>query len=133
MATKILIAEDHKIVSMGLTSLIKQESDMEIVGFAQDGESAVRQCKDLCPDVIIMDIGLPKMNGIHATRTIMAECPGTKVIGLSMHSDKWIVKGMMEAGAKGYLLKECAFEELMTAIRTVLANKTYLSPALADA
>jgi len=121
------------IVSSGLTSLIGQEPDLEVVGVARDGASVIRMAFELQPDIIIMDFGLPKMSGIETTGWITAEMPHIKIIGLSMHSDIWIVKGMLAAGAKGYLLKDCAFEELILAIRTVLANDIYLSSFFKDA
>ncbi len=132
MAVRILIADDHTIVRQGLRSLVEEAENMKVINEADNGRSAVDLCKEMKPDVVIMDVGMEDLNGIEATRQIMEECPGTKVVGLSVHSDRQYVGGMLEAGAAGYLLKDCAFEELENAIRTVLANRTYLSPSIAD-
>lgn len=129
--TRILLAEDHKIVRDGLRTLIDSEPGMEVIAEAEDGRSAVRLAQELSPDVIIMDIAMPDMNGIDATRVIIHENPKVKVIALSMYSDRRFVSGMLEAGASGYLLKDCAFEELVRAIRSVMSNQTYLSPKIA--
>jgi two-component system response regulator NreC len=127
MPIRILIADDHKIVREGLTALLRQHPHMEVVGEAENGRQAVQLAASLQPQVVIIDIGMPELNGIEATRQIVAESPGTKVIALSMHSDKRFVKGMLKAGAAGYLLKYCASEELVNAIQMVMANRVYLS------
>ena len=132
MSIKIILAEDHKIVRDGLKTLLENEEDMEVIAETEDGRTAVKLAKQLFPDVIIMDITMPDMNGIDATRDVLKEAPGVKVIALSMHSDRRFVTGMLEAGASGYLLKDCAFEELARAIKTVMADQTYLSPRVAD-
>jgi two-component system response regulator NreC len=132
MNIKILVADDHKIVRDGLRTLIEKENGMEVIAEAEDGRSAVKQAKKLLPDIVIMDITMPDLNGIDATRAIFEEAPGVKIIALSMHSDRRFVSGMLEAGASGYLLKDSAFEELATAIRAVVANQIYLSPKIAD-
>jgi len=132
MSTKILLADDHKITREGLRSLIEKQSDMEVVAEAEDGHTAVRLVRKVSPDVAIMDVSMPDLNGIEATQKIVAECPNVKVIALSMHSDTLFVTEMLKSGASGYLLKDCAFEELTRAIRTVVAGKTYLSPAISD-
>jgi len=132
MSTRILIADDHTIMRQGLRSLVEEADDMEVVDEASNGRDAVDLCCELKPDMVIMDVGMEDLNGIEATRKIMEECPSTKVVGLSVHSDRQYVGGMLEAGATGYLLKDCAFEELEDAIRTVLAGRTYLSPSIAD-
>ncbi len=125
--TKVLLADDHKIIRDGLRSLIRREKDMEVIGEAEGGRSAVRLAKELLPDVVIMDVSMPDMNGIEATRKIKAEVPGVKVVALSMHSDTRFISQMFDAGATGYLLKDCAFEELAGAIRSVRLNKVYLN------
>jgi DNA-binding NarL/FixJ family response regulator len=131
---KILLAEDHKIVREGLRNLIeKQQPAMAVVAEADDGRTAVQLVQKMRPDVVLMDIAMPGMNGIDATRQITAEMPDIRVIALSMHSDRNFVVEMFKAGAAGYLLKDCAFEELILAIRTVVAKRTYLSAQLADA
>ena len=131
---KILLADDHKIICEGLRGLIEQQRpDWEVIGEARDGASAVKLAKELSPDVIIMDISMPILNGIEATRQITSNQPAIKVIALSMHWDKRYTMEMFKAGAQGYLLKDCAFDELIFAIEAVVANKVYLSPQLADA
>jgi DNA-binding NarL/FixJ family response regulator len=127
MSVKILVADDHKIVREGLIALLHQHPDMQVVGEAENGRQAVRLAAELQPAVVIIDIGMPDLNGIEATRQIVAADLGVKVIALSMHSDKRFVKGMLKAGASGYLLKYCASEELITAIQMVMANRIYLS------
>jgi DNA-binding NarL/FixJ family response regulator len=132
VSIRVLLADDHRIVRDGLRTLIMKQKDMEVVGEAEDGRTAVAMTKKLLPDVVIMDITMPDMNGITATRKIVGEIPGVKVIALSMHSDRRFVSGMLDAGALGYLLKDCAFEELADAIRMVHSNERYLSPQVAD-
>ena len=133
MSTRILLADDHRIVREGLYSLIEQQFGMEVVAEAKDGWEAVRLARKLRPSLVIMDVAMPGLNGIDATRQILlSETPGVKVIALSMYSDRRFVVEMLDAGASGYLLKDCAFEELIRAIRTVTAGQTYLSPAIAD-
>ncbi len=132
MPIKIILADDHKIVRQGLRTMLEKEADIEVLGEADDGRMAVRLARELSPQVVIMDVGMPDLNGIEATRQVLAECPGVKVIGLSMHSDRRFVMNMLKAGASGYLLKDSAFEELATAIRMVLTNKIYLSTEIAN-
>ena len=130
MSIKILLADDHRLVRQGLRSLIEKGCGMEVVAEAENGREAVRLAREEEPDVIIMDIDMPDLNGMEATRQVIAVLPRVRVIALSMHSDKRFVRGMLEAGAAGFLLKDCAFEELDIAIRTVAANKPYLSPGI---
>lgn len=125
---KILLADDHKIIRDGLRSLIDNQSGMEVAAEAENGRNAVKLARKLKPDLIIMDISMPDLNGIEATRQIISESPAVKVIALSMHIDKRFVVEMFNAGVSGYLLKDCAFEELSDAIRSVASNQTYLSP-----
>ncbi len=132
MSIRILLADDHKIVRDGLRALLKNQSGMEVIAEAGDGRSTVQMVQELLPNVVIMDIAMPDMNGIEATRQITATAPNVKIVALSMHSDKRFVAEMLKAGASGYLLKDCAFEELDNAIRAVIANRIYLSPKLAD-
>jgi DNA-binding NarL/FixJ family response regulator len=129
---RIFLADDHKIVRGGLKMLIEGLPDMQVVGEAENGRMAVKMAGTLNPDIIIMDVTMSDLNGIEATRRITEDCPEIKVIALSMHSDKRFVTGMLEAGAAGYLLKDCAFEELARAIQSVVADKTYLSPEITD-
>ncbi len=132
MTIRVLLADDHRIVRDGLRTLIKKQKDMEVVGEAEDGRTAIELTKELLPDVVIMDITMPDINGIKATQKILADVKGVRVIALSMHSDRRFVSGMLDAGASGYLLKDCAFEELAAAIRAVHTGKKYLSPQVAD-
>jgi DNA-binding NarL/FixJ family response regulator len=111
---------------------VEKESDLEVIGMAANGRQALMLARRLKPDVVIMDIAMPELNGIDATRQILDEVPGVKVIALSMHSEKQFVEGMLRAGVMGYLLKESAFEELIKAIRIVCAGKKYLSPDVTD-
>ena len=130
--TKILLADDHKITRQGLRSLLEKESDMEVVAEAEEGRSAVQLARKLTPDVVIMDVSMPDLNGIEAARQIIKSSKTIKVIALSMHSDSLFVTEMLKSGVGGYLLKDCAFEELAGAIRSVMAGKTYLSPSISD-
>lgn len=132
MKIKVLLVDDHKVFREGLRSLIEQQADLEVVGDAETGRVAVERAFQLKPDVVIMDIAMPDLNGIEATRQICARAPETKVVALSMHSDKRFVAGMLQAGALGYLLKANAFDEVVNAIRTVLAGKHYVSRDIAD-
>ena len=128
MTIKIFIADDHRILREGLRSMIEKMSDVRVVGDAGNGREAVRLVTERRPDVVIMDVNMPHLNGIEATRLLLKELPAVKVIGLSMYSDKRFVAGMLRAGASGYLLKASAFEELATAVQTVMAGDIYLSP-----
>lgn len=132
MSVHVLLADDHKIVRDGLRTLLETQGSMSVVAEAENGLKTIQLAGELQPQVIIMDISMPGVNGIDATRKITSDLPGTKVIALSMHADRHIIIGMLEAGASGYLLKDCAFEELVTAIHTVLSDHTYLSPTIAD-
>jgi len=130
MSIRILLADDHKIVRDGLQALIAQEADMEVVAEGATGRDAVAQAASIRPDVAVLDISMPDLNGIEATRQILAHTPGARVIALSMHADRRFVMEMLRAGAVGYLLKDSAFEELARAIRAVAAGQIYLSPGI---
>ena len=132
MSIRIILADDHQIVRQGLRTLLAAEPDMEVVAEADNGRATLRLARELKPQVVIMDITMPDLNGIEATRQILAESSEVKIIALSMHSDSLFVLNMLKAGASGYLLKDCALEELVKAIRTVVAQKTYLSPGVSD-
>ena len=127
MKTTVVLADDHKVIRQGLRTLIEEQSDMEVVGEAGDGRAAIDMCEDLQPDVVVMDVAMPDLNGIEATRHVVSECPDTKVLALSMHADRHYAAGMLGAGATGYVLKDCAFDELADAIRTVADGGRYLS------
>jgi DNA-binding NarL/FixJ family response regulator len=114
----------------GLRTLIEKQPDMEVVAEAENGRMAVQLARKLFPEVVVMDIGMPDLNGIEATRQILANNPKVKVIALSMHSAKRFVVEMLKSGSSGYLLKDCAFEELALAIHTVIANQVYVSPSI---
>jgi two-component system response regulator NreC len=132
MTIKIILADSHQIVRRGLALLLAGEPDMCVVGEAEDGHTTIRLCRELAPQVVIMDISMPDVNGVEATRRILSQYPRIKVIALSMHSDSLFVLNMLNAGASGYLLKDCALEELVKAIRTVVTQKIYLSVNLSN-
>lgn len=132
MNIKVLLVDDHKIVREGLRSLLEKEGDIKIVAEADNGRTAAQRATEMLPDVVVMDIAMPEMNGIEATRRITAENPEIRVLALSMHSARRFVSEALSVGAKGYLLKDCAADELVRAIRTVAADKIYLSPDIAD-
>lgn len=126
----VLLVDDHKIMRAGLRSLLEKTANVSVVAEAEDGRQAVQLAIQLRPDLVIMDISMPKLNGIEATRQIIADLPDTKIIALSMHSDKRFLVEMFQAGAVGYLLKDCASEELEQAIKTVAGSQCYLSPEI---
>jgi len=130
LSIRLILVDDHKIVRDGLRSLLEKTPGMEVIAEAADGRSAVQLARELSPDVAIIDVAMPDLNGIEAARKIKDESPDTKVVALSMHSDKRFVAEMLNAGASGYLLKDCAFEELAGAVNTILAGKYYLSPSI---
>jgi len=132
MGIRILLADDHRVVREGLRALLEKESDMEIVGEANNGQTTVELAQELLPDVIVLDVSMPGLNGVETARRIVAESQGTKILVLSMYSDRQFVIGMFNIGASAYLLKDCAFDELATAIRAVVASHTYVSPSIAN-
>jgi len=131
MKISALLVDDHHIFREGLKSLLEQQRDIKVVAEAGQGREAVRLAGELCPDIVVMDVAMPDLNGIEATRQIIIANPQIKVIGLSMHSDHRYVMEMLKSGAAGYVLKESAFEELVQAIRNVRANQIFLSPKIA--
>lgn len=130
MAIRILLVDDHNILREGLRLLLQRTGSYEVLGEAQDGREALQLVKQLDPDVVIMDVAMPELNGVEATRRILAERPDAKVLALSMHSDRRFVARMLHAGACGYLLKDCSSEQLELAIQTVLEGEMYLSPGI---
>jgi len=128
---RVLLAEDHAIVREGLRALLDAQPDMEVVGEAADGREALDAAKALGPDVVVMDISMPGLNGARATEAIRRDCPGTRVLVLTMHEDKGYLRQLVQAGASGYLLKRAASQDLIHALRAVAAGGTYLDPALA--
>jgi DNA-binding NarL/FixJ family response regulator len=132
MSIKILLADDHNLIREGLRALISEEPGMAVIAEAEDGRIAVQLTAKLSPDVVIMDISMPGLNGIDATRQILSKSPAPKIIALSMHMERRMILEMLNAGASGYLLKDCAFGEVIRAIETVMSNCTYLSPRIAD-
>lgn len=130
--TRIIVADDHRIVRECLCMLIKAEPDMEVIAEAATGREVLRQTRELLPDIVIMDVSMPELNGIEATRQLLSISPWVRVIALSMHSDSQSVLSMFRSGASGYLLKDCSQEELITAVRAVTNKKTYISPGISD-
>ncbi len=133
MTTRVLLADDHNMIRQGLRALIEKEGGISVIAEAEDGRKAVELAAKLQPSVVVMDVGMPNMNGIEATRRIVETDDEIKVLALSMHSDKRFVKEMFAAGASGYLLKDSAFNELALAIRMLAEGRTYLSPGVTDA
>lgn len=130
MGTTILLADDHRMVREGLRILVDRQEDMSVIAEADNGREAVRLCYELSPDLVLMDVSMPELNGIEATRRIVRQSPNTKVVALSMQTDRRFVVDMLTAGASGYLLKDNAFEDLVLAIKTIINGHTYLSPAV---
>ena len=126
----VLLADDHQIVREGFCCLLKQERDIQVVGVAETGREAVALVKKLAPAVVVMDIAMPLLNGLEATRQIRKDCPGTKVLILSAHSDDLYVEQVAELGAAGFMLKQTSSHNLATAIREVEKGNTYFSPAV---
>jgi DNA-binding NarL/FixJ family response regulator len=130
--TRILLADDHGVVRKGLRFLLESESDLEVVGEAGDGRQAVQEAESLRPDVIVMDIGMPLLNGIEATSQIAKKCPESSIIILSMYSDEEYLVRALTAGAKGYLLKDSAESDLVAAVRSVSGGRPFFSPSIAS-
>jgi two-component system, NarL family, response regulator NreC len=128
--TRILLADDHKLMRSGLKALIEQQPDLTVVGEADDGRQAVALAGTLKPDLLVMDIGMPNLNGIEAARQITQATPGTAIVILSMHSDESYVLRALKAGAKGYLLKDSAESDLIRAVHAVAGGKSFFSPAV---
>jgi len=129
---RIVIADDEGILRQGLSALIREQPDMEVVGEAQDGWEAVALAKELKPDAVVMDISMPNLNGVDATRQILAENPNIKVVALSMHPDRHYVTEILKAGALAYVLKSYFVDELIKALHAAAAGEHYLSPQITD-
>ena len=128
---RIFLADDHKVIRDGLKMLINAQPDMEVVGEAGDGLSAWQQARDCHPDVVVMDVTMPQMNGAKATERLKGECPEVKVMALTAHEDLGYISQLLQAGASGYMLKVAASEDLIKAIRIVAAGGVYLDPEVA--
>ncbi len=126
----VLLVEDHHVVRKGISYLLSLEEDIDLVGEAEDGNEAVKMAKDLCPDVVVMDITMPNLNGIDAVKQIKKAIPETKVMILTMHTREQYIRQALREGASGYLLKESTQEELVNAIRTVHKGGVALSPSI---
>jgi len=131
MRIRVLLVDDHEIVRGGLRSLLEQDRDMDVVADVGDGQRAIELSRELHPNVVVMDISMPGLNGTLATKRVISESRGVKVLALSAHTDRRFVSDMLKAGATGYLPKSCAPEELVKAIREVHAGGIYLSPKIA--
>jgi len=127
----IVLADDHEIVREGLSALLSSQSGIEVVGFACNGHEAIQLVHEQSPDLVVMDVAMPDMNGIEATRQMLRHSSEIKVLALSVHSDKRFIVEMLKAGASGYLLKDCAFDELAHAIEVIMSGQIYLSPSIA--
>ena len=130
---RILLADDHALVRQGFRMILAAQPDMEIVGEAGNGREAVELAEKLKPDVIVMDVAMPDLNGIEATRRLAVSLPRTRVLGLSMHKDSVYVREILRAGARGYLLKDSVDTDLLAAVRAVAKGEGYLSPGVSDA
>jgi DNA-binding NarL/FixJ family response regulator len=130
--TTVFLADDHTIVREGLEHILNTQPDIQVVGQAKDGESAVSAVTDVAPDVAVLDIAMPGLSGVEAARRIREACPGTEVVVLSMHSSREHISRALKAGARGYVLKECAGSELVDAVRAVCQGHSYMSQRVSD-
>jgi DNA-binding NarL/FixJ family response regulator len=130
---RILLADDHAMVRQGFRLILSSQPDMEIIGEVGNGREALEAVEKLHPDVVVMDVAMPELNGIEATRRITAAFPRTRILALSMHKDSVYVREILRAGARGYLLKDSIDSDLLAAVRAVAKGEGYLSPAVSDA
>jgi two-component system NarL family response regulator len=133
MRLRVLLVDDHELMRQGLRSILEREDEVEVVGEAADGRTALELARTLVPDVVIMDVAMQDLNGIEATRQIRAECPGVKVLALSSHSDARYVTAMLDAGASGYVLKANAYDDLRRALDAARRGRSYLCADVTDA
>src|SRR5437764_11554218 len=129
---RILLVDDHALVRQGFKMILAAQADMEIVGEAGNGREAIQSAEELRPDIVVMDVAMPELNGIEATRRLLASLPHTRVIALSMHKDSVHVRETLRAGARGYLLKDSPAGDLVTALRSVASGESYPSPAVSN-
>jgi DNA-binding NarL/FixJ family response regulator len=132
MPIKVILADDHQLFREGLANLLAESKEVEVIAQAVNGKDAIDKAKQFRPDVMIMDINMPEMDGVEATSQLLKEIPEMKIIGLSIHANKQYIQGMLEAGSSGYLFKNCSFDELIKAIQTVHCGKKYLSEKITD-
>jgi DNA-binding NarL/FixJ family response regulator len=133
MPVSILLADDHAVVRHGFRHILEAERDLDVIAEASNGREAVDLAESLSPDVVVMDVTMPELNGIEATRRIVRSCPKTRVLALSMHKDNVYVREILRAGAKGYLLKDSSREDFLAAVRAVAQGAGWISPAVSDA
>ena len=127
---RVLLADDHAIVREGLKALINSHADMEVVGEAAEGRTACAKAAELHPDVVVMDVSMPEVDGVQATRAVRRQCPDVRVLALTVHEERSYLRQLMEAGASGYVLKRCAPEDLVHALRVVARGDIYLDPSV---
>ena len=132
MSIKLLIVDDYDAMRNDIKSFVSKQPDIEVVGEAKDGETGVELAKKLSPDVVLMDISMPKLSGIEAAGNILRNNAAARIIILSMHSDKHFVEAGLKAGVLGYVLKTSIFDDLIPALRAVMANELFLSPKITD-
>lgn len=130
---RVLVSDDHPLFRQGIVNMLIESGEIDVVGQAENGRDCIEKATQLNPDIIMMDIGMPVMNGLEATIELKRKLPAIRVIALSMYIEKHYFKGMLEAGAWGYLLKDCSYEQLIESIRTVHGGKKYLSDRITDA
>ncbi|HJP85174.1 MAG TPA: response regulator transcription factor [Gemmatimonadaceae bacterium] len=128
---RVVLADDHPIVRDALRRLLDSQADMRVVGEAEDGEAACQSAHQLAPDVLVMDLSMPRVNGVEATERVRRESPGVKIVALTVHEERYYITQLLRCGAAGYVLKRAAPSELVNAVRTVAAGGTYLDPAIA--
>lgn len=127
---RVLLADDHAVVREGLKALINSQSGMEVVGEAADGRTAITKAKEIRPDVVVMDLSMPELNGVQATRELSLQCPEVKVLALTVHEERSYLRDLIEAGASGYVLKRSAAEDLIHAVQVVARGDVYLDPSV---